>query len=558
MTLNRGTVLQGRYRIVSLLGQGGMGAVYRAWDLRLEIPVALKEMLPQPGLDQNTLQGLRTQFRKEAALVAQFDHPHLVNVSDFFEENRNVYLVMNFVEGEDLQAHIARRGALPEKQVLTWAKQLLDALTYIHKQGIIHRDIKPQNVIVRPDGQVILVDFGLVKLWNPNDPRTQTVIRSMGTPGYAPPEQYNPSRGHTDPRSDLYSLAATLYHALTGQAPPTATERMVNPGSLRPIRHLNPGVSPHVEAALLRALALQPQDRFQSAPEMRRALQQPAPQQPQPPPYTPPPVAPPPGQKAPSTSPRRTPPWIWILPAAALLLCLLVGGGSALYLALRPTPEAPSDSSGRATRTSTATVSPTTAVPATPASSPTATPLPPPSTSTSAPTAPPTLPPTSTPFPTSTPLPTATPAPTCPAVTGTFADVWQQYQSRLGCARSGVYSTWAAQEHFEGGAMLWRQDTDGIWVLYNNGTWAGYHNAWQEGDPTYSCPDLAPSQSPPTPLRGFGKLWCSQANVRKRLGNAVDPERGFDAFIQDFEGGTVLRTDGGKTYVVYNDQTWTQ
>ncbi len=279
MTLTTGTVLQDRYRIVSLLGQGGMGAVYRAWDLRLEIPLALKEMVPQPDLEREELEELQAQFKREAAVVAKFDHPNLVNVSDFFEENENVYLVMSFVEGENLQEYISRSGALPETQVAAWGDQLLDALAYIHDQGIIHRDIKPQNVILRPDGQLVLVDFGLVKLWNPNDPRTRSVIKSMGTPGYAPPEQYDPTRGHTDPRSDLYSLGATLYHALTGKVPPSATERVVNPESLHAVRQFNPSISPHIESALLRAMELRPVDRFQNAQEMRRALQDaPAPQ----------------------------------------------------------------------------------------------------------------------------------------------------------------------------------------------------------------------------------------------------------------------------------------
>ena len=113
-----------------------------------------------------------------------------------------------------------------EEQVVAWSGQLLEALAYCHSQGIIHRDIKPQNIIISPDGQAVLVDFGLVKLWNPNDPKTRTAVRGIGTPQYAPPEQYELEAGHTDPRSDLYSLGATMYHALTGQSPPTATLRI--------------------------------------------------------------------------------------------------------------------------------------------------------------------------------------------------------------------------------------------------------------------------------------------------------------------------------------------
>ena len=271
-----GRILQNRYHLQSLLGQGGMGAVYKAWDARLEVPVAVKEMVPQPGLDPQTLAHLRAQFRQEALTLARLNHPHLVRVTDFFEEGGNACLVMDFVQGQSLADLIAARGPLPESQVLEWARQLLDALAYCHRQGVIHRDIKPQNVIIRPDGKAVLVDFGLVKLWDPRDPRTRTALRGMGTPEYAPPEQYD-AGGHTDPRSDLYSLGATLYHALTGQAPPTATARVAYPASLRPLRALAPGVSPRTEAAVLRAMELSADARWPDAAEMARALFGPAP-----------------------------------------------------------------------------------------------------------------------------------------------------------------------------------------------------------------------------------------------------------------------------------------
>jgi serine/threonine protein kinase len=167
MALTSGQVLQDRYRIASLLGQGGMGAVYRAWDRRLNVPVALKEMTSQPDLDPQTLAQLRQQFQQEAQILARLNHPHLVRVGDFFEGRDNAYLVMDFVEGESLAEIIKREGALAEPRVVAWAGQLLKALAYCHSQGIIHRDVKPQNVIIQPDGQAVLVDFGLVKLWNP-------------------------------------------------------------------------------------------------------------------------------------------------------------------------------------------------------------------------------------------------------------------------------------------------------------------------------------------------------------------------------------------------------
>ena len=289
MSLTPGDILQSRYRVVALLGQGGMGAVYRALDLRLNVPMALKEQIPQPGLDAGLLTQLRQQFEQEAMTLARLSHPHLVRVTDFFEERGNAYLVMEFLEGESLADRIAREGRLPEAQVLAWAQQLLDALVYCHGQGIVHRDIKPQNILLRPDGRAVLVDFGLVKFWNPNAPQTRTVLRGMGTPEYAPPEQYGQRGQTTDPRSDLYSLGATLYHALTGQAPPTASDRIADPELFHPVRTLNPQVSATTDATLLRALEPARQKRWSTASEMASTFGSETTA-----PVSPPPTAPPP------------------------------------------------------------------------------------------------------------------------------------------------------------------------------------------------------------------------------------------------------------------------
>jgi serine/threonine protein kinase len=270
--LNPGQILQDRYRIDALLGEGGMGAVYKAYDTRLKISVALKEMVPQPGLDEHTLDQLHQQFEQEATVLAPLSHPHLVRVGDYFEESGNTYLVMDFVEGESLIDIIAEKGALPEAQVLAWALQLLDALTYCHSRNVIHRDIKPQNVIITPEGRAVLVDFGLVKLWDPDDPHTKTVMRGIGTPEYAPPEQYSSHEGHTDPRSDLYGLAATMYHALAGEPPLGAAERMAEPELFIPVREMAPDVSQRTSIAIMRAMALARSQRWRSAKEMAEAL----------------------------------------------------------------------------------------------------------------------------------------------------------------------------------------------------------------------------------------------------------------------------------------------
>jgi tRNA A-37 threonylcarbamoyl transferase component Bud32 len=272
MALSTGEVIDNRYRIVKLLGQGGMGAVYRAWDMRLEKPIALKEMVPQFNLSDEMLAGLREQFRQEAQILATLVHPNLVRVTDYFSWDGKEYLVMDFVEGENLAERIARGGAQPEAQVLEWAGQLLAALGYCHKRGVIHRDIKPQNIIITPEGQAVLVDFGLVKLWDPSAPETRTVMRGAGTPEYAPPEQYDMGAGHTDQRSDVYSVGATLYHALTGQVPPTATQRMASPSCFMSPRRINVELSPGTEEAVLKALEMAMEARYQTTEEMAQGL----------------------------------------------------------------------------------------------------------------------------------------------------------------------------------------------------------------------------------------------------------------------------------------------
>src|SRR5918912_636509 len=214
------TVLQGRYRIVRQLGQGGMGAVYEAVDQRLDTTVALKETL-------FTDERLRKQFEREARLLARLHHPALPRVSDHFSETDGQFLVMQFIPGDDLSEIMNRkRGLFPADQVLTWADQLLDALDYLHTQDpqIVHRDIKPQNLKLTSRGQIILLDFGLAKGSAGEMSKVGGAGSILGyTPTYAPLEQIQGAG--TDPRSDLYSLAATLYHLITGVTPPDALTR---------------------------------------------------------------------------------------------------------------------------------------------------------------------------------------------------------------------------------------------------------------------------------------------------------------------------------------------
>lgn len=277
--LSIGTVLRDRYKIVELVGQGGMGAVYRADDLRLEgRQCAVKEVIPEPGASPAALEQAQEQFRREASTLARLDHPNLPKVSDFFSENGRDYLVMDFVPGRDLKQlmnEARRRGRfLDERQVLTWADQLCQALIYLHSQDppILHRDIKPANIKLTPAGTIKLVDFGLVKLMAPDEERTITILQGRGTAQYTPLEQYGGDTGHTDARSDIYTLGATLYHLLTNHPPVDAKQRFLRPDSLPAPRELNPQLSPRTEKAILWAMAMHPDDRPASVAEFREAL----------------------------------------------------------------------------------------------------------------------------------------------------------------------------------------------------------------------------------------------------------------------------------------------
>ncbi|MFQ6058700.1 MAG: serine/threonine-protein kinase [Anaerolineae bacterium] len=274
-----GTVLRSRYKIIKLVGQGGAGAVYQAEDLRLEGRMcALKEVCPEPGASPSTLAQAQQQFHREASTLARLDHPNLPKVSDYFSQDERDYLVMDFVAGPNLKEMVdeARRKHqfLSEEQVLAWARQLCDALRYLHSQDppVLHRDIKPANIKLTPQGQIKLVDFGLVKPMDPNDPRTVTAVRGLGSLPYTPLEQYGGGLGHTDVRSDIYSLGATLYHLLTGRAPATAQERFLEPDALPSPRSLNPRISPRTEQVILQAVAMHPDQRPATVAALQEAL----------------------------------------------------------------------------------------------------------------------------------------------------------------------------------------------------------------------------------------------------------------------------------------------
>lgn len=268
------TLLQNRYLILRPIGKGGMGAVYLAKDERLGNTIALKETFFEDEL-------LRKAFEREARLLASLRHAALPRVIDHFTEESGQFLVMEFIPGDDLEQMFKERGGpFPLSDVLRWADQLLDALDYLHTQEtpIIHRDIKPQNLKLAARDQIILLDFGLAKGSAAGMSQASATGSIFGyTPTYAPLEQVHGAG--TDPRSDLYSLAATLYHLLTGTEPPDALARasaviggLADP--LRPANELNSQVPKGVADLLHKALAIHGDQRPASAEEMRRMLRE--------------------------------------------------------------------------------------------------------------------------------------------------------------------------------------------------------------------------------------------------------------------------------------------
>ena len=260
--LKPGTVLDGRYNIVKALKAGGMGAVYRAKDTRLEQICAVKEMLSKEGDD---FEYYKKRFLSEARFLADLRHPGIPRVTDYFTHKKRYYLVMDYLEGVDLLAYIAdecNAVGIDEETVVKWTIEICDILVYLHGQKpvpILHRDLKPSNIFLRKDKKLMLIDFGLARTVNPDSLGQKTIV---GTLGYAPMEQY---QGHPDPRSDIYSLSGVMHFLLTAVQPA--------PFKFEDLKTLRPDISDWLDRIIKKGLSLYPDNRFSSALELKEVLE---------------------------------------------------------------------------------------------------------------------------------------------------------------------------------------------------------------------------------------------------------------------------------------------
>lgn len=271
--LEPGTRLAGRYRIESILGQGGMGAVYLG---RLEAlgekAVAIKEMRIAARGDKAQQQAVE-QFQQEARFLAHLEHPNLVQVSDYFTEGGRHYLVMAYIKGQTLAEMLqARKGAFPVARVLEWGRQLASVLTYLHKQTppIIFRDLKPSNIMLDNSGTVRLIDFGIARAFDPEGV-TATFLQGVGSAGYSPLEQYQ-GAGGTDPRSDIYSLGATMFHLLTNRMPPSPVELVTENKPMPSPLRWNPTLPKALEPILAKMMAIRKDERYSSMEQVQGLL----------------------------------------------------------------------------------------------------------------------------------------------------------------------------------------------------------------------------------------------------------------------------------------------
>lgn len=259
--LQIGSIIDGKYKILSKIGQGGMSVVYMAINERANKTWAIKEIRRDGVQDYEVVkQGLIV----ETDMLKRLNHPNLPSIIDVIEEEDTFLIVMDYIEGKPLSSALREFGAQDQDQVIRWSRQLCDVLGYLHSRepAIIYRDMKPSNVMLKPDGNVVLIDFGIAREFKRNHVADTTCL---GTKGYAAPEQYG-GMGQTDARTDIYCLGATMYHLLTGHNPSEP------PYEMYPIRYWNPSLSSGLEEIILKCTQQNPDDRFQSCAELMYAL----------------------------------------------------------------------------------------------------------------------------------------------------------------------------------------------------------------------------------------------------------------------------------------------
>jgi len=599
----------GRYELVSVLGRGGMAAVYRAHDTLLHRDVAIKILYPQYSTDGSLIE----RFKREAVLAAQLDHPNIVPIYDVGEAAGLVYIAMKLLNGRSLADLLHTRQAVPIQDLVPLVEQIAAALDYAHAHGIVHRDIKAGNILIegaeRADGNplalsatpaphVLLTDFGIAKSLDAPGMTGTGVL--LGTPDYMAPEQI---RGDVvDGRADLYALGVLVYRCLTGRRLfEGGTEEVLLGhlhGRIADPSSVEPSLPPAIDPVIHKAVARRPDDRYRTAGEFAHALRAAAGMElPTPPPArrrdhdgrvvvprlaaddmvrwqadpadqvtrkgT---VVPPSARSLPAVPPfQRARPGGGAAGGVMLaMFLLLVIGGGGLLLA-RALQERDSGAVGVVVTTPRPTE---TVVPTQTTSVETPAPVDAPPTdfpTTSQPTA--AVPATQVPQPTATPRPTHTPTPgvtatpTAPptatptalvcsaALAGGFGQLWnnnQALQQQLGCPQQAEQGGQIAEQPFERGSMFWFGPLDTIYALIGNDS--GVWRSFGPGD-LKNRPTPAPVDAPPglfAPVSGFGLVWGTEPDVQAKLGWGTKPEAGpYNGAYQPFENGFMLFSSTG-------------
>ena len=555
----------GRYQIEQALGVGGVAVVYQARDTALHRAVAIKVLLPNPSLPP----AIRERFRLEAITVARLDHPHIVPIYDVGEADGLIYIAMKVIQGQTLGDVLARAGRLDGNDVAELIAQVADALAYAHRQGIVHRDVKPANILLEWESDqagetrrchAYLSDFGVAHALDaPN--LTQAGL-TVGTPAYMSPEQAA-GDPDLDGRSDLYSLGVVLYHCLAGRPPfMGGTASILHDHVYNTPPPLPCDVPPPMAALIERALNKERAGRFRSGEEMALALRH----------LTNTGSLDEPSQARPSQG------WdLTAAPAAAsvrqartlrsrlaigLFFMVILAYGGGLWLAGRWRQAPPSPSSTPTpvveavvrsltpppTETPLPLPTPTATPSPLPTEPPTATPRPRPTAAPPSPTSAPTAPPPST--------STAAPAIACATAPQFAFNEWlavTEQASLMGCPTAGAAASTAIFQRFERGQMIWRQDRQIIYLIYDDGDWEIAEDTWHEGDP-----EPAPGEMPPDgmrqPTERLGKAWDALPRARERLGWAVSEEMTFEGIFQPFERGELVAQPPGRVYALQSDR----